>query len=328
MKIQELRSLLGKADRSCVEKAFAESYKRLTKRQKEEIDSVITDILEGREAEKKKKESAVSFGELERQIEVFTENAYAQNYFAPNRIIPKSQRPKWRFMVKNFIKELEKIPVENENYERTVKLLTDLYKLICEACNYYLFSTDDAFRSIGWAQPKLFDLLVKKTFATGYSRENISNLIRLAVSGGISREALHTMQEMVLLSSLKTADVKQIAIEEAQKLVDDRENNLTKLKKYDSRTYDLEDEVNELSAMILMLSIKLAEPEKGVKYYFKHARNARREITLYCALRLIEWLEEEELWIKVYEYGVSKKIDPRDELRESYEKRKNDITLL
>lgn len=191
-----------------------------------------------------------------------------------------------------------------------------------------LFSTDDAFRSIGWAQPKLFDLLVKKTFATGYSRENISNLIRLAVSGGISREALHTMQEMVLLSSLKTADVKQIAIEEAQKLVDDRENNLTKLKKYDSRTYDLEDEVNELSAMILMLSIKLAEPEKGVKYYFKHARNARREITLYCALRLIEWLEEEELWIKVYEYGVSKKIDPRDELRESYEKRKNDITLL
>ena len=53
--------------------------------------------------EKKKKGSAVSFEELEREMEIFFENAYAQNYFAPNRVIPKSQRPKWRFMVKNFI---------------------------------------------------------------------------------------------------------------------------------------------------------------------------------------------------------------------------------
>lgn len=55
------------------------------------------------------------------------ENVYAQNYFAPNRVIPKSQRPKWRFMVKGFIKGLEKIPAEDENYTRAVKLLTDLF---------------------------------------------------------------------------------------------------------------------------------------------------------------------------------------------------------
>lgn len=324
MKVQELRSLLEKADRSYVEKAFAESYKQLTKRQKEEIDPVITDILEGKEVEKKKKGSAVSFEELEREIEIFLENAYAQNYFAPNRVIPKSLRPKWRFMVKNFIKELEKIPVESENYDRSVKLLTELYKLICEACSYYLFSTEDAFRSIGWSQPDLFALLVKKTFAAGYTRENISGLISLAISGGLSREALYVMQEMVLLSELKTSDVKQIAIEEAKRLTDDREKKGKETGKNDNRWYELKEEINELCAVILMISVELAEPEEGIKFYFKHAQNSNREITLYWALRLMDWMEEEEMWIKVYEYGLSKKIRPREGLRESYERRKKE----
>lgn len=324
MKVQELRGLLEKAERSHVEKAFVESYKQLSKRQKEEIDMVITSILEGREVQEKKKESTVSFEKLEREIERFIENAYAQNYFAPNRVIPKSQRPKWRFMVKNFIKELEKIPVESENYARTVKLLTDLYKLICEACNYYLFSTEDAFRSIGWKQSELYEFVVKKIFAAGYTRENISDLVLLAVSGGLSREALHVMQEIVLLSELKTSDVKQIAIEEAKKLVDDREGKRKSLGKNDNRVYELDEEVNELCAIILMLSIELAEPEPAVKYYFKHARNSSREITLYCILQVVDLMEEEELWMNVYEYGISKKIQPRDNLRRSYESRKSE----
>lgn len=279
------------------------------------------------EKRKKEKGSAVSFEKLEQEIEDFIENAYAQNYFAPNRVIPKSQRPKWRFMVKNFIKELEKILVESENYDRAVKLLTELYKLICEACNYYLFSTDDAFRSIGWSQPDLFALLVKKTFAAGYTRENISSLISLAVSGGLSREALHTMQEMVLLSELKTSDVKQIAIEEAKKLTDDREKKWKDTSKNNNRWYELEEEINELCAVILMVSVELAEPEEGIKFYFKHAQNSSREITMYCALQLMDWMEEEELWIKVYEYGISKKIRPREGLIRSYEKRKNKMTV-
>lgn len=316
MKIQELRDFIGKSDRKYVEKAFAETYKALTKRQKEEIDPVIIDILNGKGAGEKKTADEIPFEELQWRIEEFLGNAYAQNYFAPNRVIPKSQRPKWRFIVKNFIKKLEKIPPESENYERAVRLLTDLYKLICYACNYYLFSTEDPFRSIGWNQTDLFELVVKKTFATGYDREDISNLLLLATTGGLSRISLYIQQETVLISALKTNDVRQAALEETKKLVEGQTEKLAKMDEY-----EFTEAVNELCAVAFLLFIALGEPDQGIQYYFKHAEHHLKEITLYCALRLMEWMEEDDLWIRVYEYGIGKKIKPRKELVDNYKKR-------
>lgn len=323
MKVQELRNLLRPSQREYLEKAFVESYKQLRKIQKEEIDPILIDILKGKSTGKKKASANISFEDLEQQITDFIENAYAQNYVAPNRIIPKNQRPKWRFLVKNFIKELEKISPENSNYTNAVKLLTDLYHLLCEACNYYLFSTDDPFRSIGWEQPALFELLVKKTLTNGYSREKISMLILYAVTGGLSRESLHTFQERTLLNALKTSDVKYIAIEEAKKLADERAEKLAELTKYDSKKFHLEDEINELCNVILLISIELSEPEPGLKYFFHHTNYQTKEITLYCALDLISQIGSNDLWLTVYEnYGIKKKIKPRDFLVQEYGKRK------
>lgn len=318
MKVQELRKLLGNAEREHLEKAFVECYKQLRKGQKEEIDSILTMMLEGKAIEQKSVEAPVNFEELEQQIIVFIDNAYAQNYFAPNRTIPKSQRPKWRFMVKNFMKELSKVPSDSNHYERAVKLLTDLYCLICEACNTYLFSTEDPFRSIGWEQPDFFKLLVTKTFANGYSRKNISQLLRYATTGGLSRESLHIQQEMILLSALRTSDVKYVAIEEAKKLVEEGVGKLASLKKYSSSQYYMNEAVNELCGMIFLITIALAEPESGMEYYFAHSREGDNEITLYCALQLADWVGGDDLWIKVYEYGLSKKIKPRNSLKEEY----------
>jgi hypothetical protein len=319
MKVQELRDLLKAADRDLLEKAFVESYKHLTKKQKEEADQAIADALSGKSVKSTVKKESVNFDELELQITEFLENAYAQNYFAPNRIIPKSQRPKWRFMVKNYIKELEKISVDDANYTRSAKLLTDLYHMLCEACNYYLFSTDDAFRSVGWQQPDLFQMVVKKTFGDGYSREKVSALLLYSVSGGLSRESLHIEQESVLLAELKTSDVKYMAIEEARKLIDERKQKLKGLKKYDSKRYSLEEEINNLCDVILMTAIELAEPSSGIEYYFQNYERSDKEITLYCALKIADWVEDEELWIKIYEYGIGKKIKPREWLVGKYE---------
>lgn len=324
MKVQELRDLLGAAERGNVEKAFVECYKQLRKGQKEEFDCVLTAILEGKIEERKKAETPVNFEALSQQVDDFIYNASVGNYFAPNRVIPKSQRPKWRFLVKNFIKELTKIPLESDHYENAVKLLTDLYRLICEACNVYLFSTDDPFRSIGWTQPDFFALVVKKTFASGYSREKIAQLVSYAVSGGLSRESLHVEQEIALLNSLRTSDVKYMAIEEAKKQVEEKENKLAAFKKYDSGQYELRETVNELCSMIFLTAIALGEPKTEVEYFFKHSPKSDKEIALYCALRLADWMDEEELWLDVYQYGLSKKIKPRDSLRAEYEKRQRE----
>lgn len=325
MKVQELRGLLGASERADLEKAFVECYKQLRKVQKEEIDPILTAVLEGKEPEKKIEGSPVSFQELERQINEFIVNANAQNYFAPNKVIPKSQRPKWRFIVKIFIKELSKIPSDSDNYEKSVKLLADLYSLMCKACNMYLFSADNPFRSIGWKQWELFQLLVTRTFANGYLRENISQMLLFATTGGLSRESLRIQQEMVLLNGLKTSDVKYIAIEEAKKLVEENRGKLAGLKKYDNRRYYINDAINELCRMVFMITIDLAEPEDGMVYFFKNCIEYDKEIILYRALDLADWMDEDDLWIKVYEYGIGKKIEPRDILREEYEERKRII---
>lgn len=60
--------------------------------------------------------------------------------------------------------------MDSADYEKSVKQLTELYALICAAGNYYLSSTEDAFRSIGWEQPDFFTLVVTRVLADGNFR--------------------------------------------------------------------------------------------------------------------------------------------------------------
>lgn len=319
MKIQEIRDLISKAQRDQVEKAFAECYKQLPKHKKEEVDVIIQDIFAGKDVKKREEKVSISFEDLEREIEVFLSNAYAQNYYAPNRVIPKSQRPKWRFQVKGYIKELSMIGQDSEYHSRMLKLLRELYQMLCYACNYYIFSTEDPFRSIGWQQSELFEILVKKTFEEGYSKESIKDLVLTAATGGLSRESLHIGQEIVLVTALKTTDVKYMAIEETQKLVLERQEQLKNLKKYDNKKYYLEDAINQLCNIIFLLSIELAETDSGIKYYFANSIAISKEVTLYRALDIVKRIGGgDDLWLKTYQYGLSQKIKPREELAEQY----------
>ena len=55
MKVQELRQIISSADRVLLEKAFVETYKQLTKSQKEEADVLIQAVLSGDMEKTKKK---------------------------------------------------------------------------------------------------------------------------------------------------------------------------------------------------------------------------------------------------------------------------------
>ena len=61
MKIQEFRELIKAADRELLEKAFAESYKKFTKGQKEEVDLIIQGVLAGEDARSVAKKDTISF---------------------------------------------------------------------------------------------------------------------------------------------------------------------------------------------------------------------------------------------------------------------------
>ena len=87
-------------------------------------------------------------------------------------------------------------------------------------------------------------MVAKRVLGTGYTRENISHLILYASTGGLSAESVHTDQQIVLLSELKTTDAKYIALEETKKLVDENAEKLKGLKKYDTQKYVMEDKIN------------------------------------------------------------------------------------
>lgn len=73
---------------------------------------------------------------------------------------------------------------------------------------------------------------------------------------------------------------------------------------------------------IMSHNSSMAEPEPGVEYYFEHAKDRDREITLYRALDVVKWMGEDDLWMEVYKYGLMKKIEPRDSLKKMYEERR------
>ena len=74
--------------------------------------------------------------------------------------------------------------------------------------------------------------------------------------------------------------------------------------------------------MILMLSAALEEWKKGINYYFKHSKCRNREEILDCALERFWLIDRNDLWLKTYEYGIQKKIEPRDGLMKRYEELK------
>lgn len=324
MKVQELRQLLSSADRVLLEKAFVESYKQFSKAKKEEVDGIIFEVLQGTAKSSEKKAGDLDFDALDLEIVEFLENAYAQNYFAPNRFVPKSKRPKWRFMVKNYIKALEKIPAGDGNYARAVELLTDLYAMLCYACSYYLFSTDDPFRSVGWKQPELFNLVAKKAFEGGYTRENITDMIIAAAQDGLSREALHEMQLVVLCNRLETEEAKRMALDIAREL---RSQGCEKLEKSGSQdAYFINERKNTLCSLVLLLGIVLGEPGESVAFFFKYCMEWDKEIILYRALDLADWAGgDDQLWVDIYKYGLKQKIKPREALVKEYKERREHL---
>ena len=103
----------------------------LPKSKKEsEADQLIENIISGKaitQASNKKKAPVIEFSGLKYQIELFLEYVDNGYYFAPNRVVPKAQRSKWRFEVKNFIKMINEIPADGEHGAESALLLTGDY---------------------------------------------------------------------------------------------------------------------------------------------------------------------------------------------------------
>ena len=78
----------------------------------------------------------------------------------------------------------------------------------------------------------------------------------------------------------------------------------TELKQDDN--YRIERFIEELCETMLIISILLNESDEAVKYYWEHAHDSNKEITLYKILDTIREFGDKKLWIRVYEDGLKK----------------------
>ena len=326
MKVGEVREKLKEYDQAALIEMFVAAYKLLPKYAKEtEMDPIIQNGIPSGKERKAKQEAPVDFDALEAEILEFVEDAYQQNYFIPNRKIPKSKRPKWRFMVKDYMKKLQKIPERDEHFERSCELLLKLYSMLCYGCSYYIFSTDDPFRSVGITQPELYRLVAARTFQTGWTEKNAREMIKAAAFCGLSRECLHEYLYMELSGILKIPDTKELIIEQAGLLLQEEEEKLAELNRqkkyaYDSshREFEYRENIKELNELITGLYVTMRETEKAIKSFWKYTEERNREISLYILLRVIDRFGDDADWKLAYEDGLKRRIKPREVLREKY----------
>lgn len=317
MVVADLKEALKKYEADELRKIIVDMYKAMPKSLKEEknIDLLIEDHVSYGNMGKAKKQKAevANISDLKEQIDLFIEHAYKQYYFAPNNVIHKNERPKWRFKVKAFIKDLQTIPYEGEDGEIATRLLLDLYIMLCYGTGYYIFNTDDPFSSVGIEQEELLVIILKRILSGGVSEKSVYAAIKATVDIRIGSFCIYTLKDCLI-----TPDAKAIAIEQSKKIF--KEYSVAVTQSRDSVvSYVRKDRLNALAKLTALLHLDLCENDEAVNYFNENYKEYDPEVSLYIFLNILERYGLADLWVKVYEKAVSKKIKPRDSLKNEYE---------
>lgn len=327
MKLDELRAALGKYDDETIKKIAVELYKMIPRAQKENnnLDEYLLNYTQEKNAPAKK-DAPVNFNELKPEIERFLDYAYMQYYFAPNKHVRKEKRSKWRFEVKRFIKDL--IRIGGENSEEAGDLLVGIYNMLSYGCNYYIFSTENPFSSVGYEQTELLALVLNKIFYSGFTKEAIKKAVFLTLDSNVNPNTIHMELMYVFTDILKTTDTKEAALEQcvAYRNEYDLYQDSKKIFKYAKTDgFRRKEHKNQAVDLYLMIKISLHEYDEGILYYWLNAEQGDREIKLYRLLVYFLGKDEEKLislWIREYEKAVATGVKPREYLQKEYEKRK------
>lgn len=329
MKIAEVRALLAGYSPEQLKLIIAEMYKAIPKKIKEDkgIDAIVKDPDAFVRSKKgKKKPKLPDIFDLQEETETFLENAYAQNYFAPNRVIPKSQRFKWRFIVKRLYKDLIAAASDEKNLPIAARLVEKLYCLLCYACGVILFSCWDPFDSVQVEQPEFFRSLLALKSRNEPAKEFVGNTIRLIVENQVNRYTLPMELMEVALEFFTTPDLKEMAVTACEREIKalkqpQKEGKQAKKRKRNSRR-DKASRINELTGMAFLACASLRDFERGVAIINEHYQSPCPEVRLYVLMNLLRSFQQDRYLIEAYERAVRQGVKPREELVRIYENAK------
>ena len=279
------------------------------------IDELLKNPVASRADAKRAKALAqsVDIDDLKAELEQFLIDAYAQNYFAPNRFVPKSERPKWRFKVKCFFKEINAAVVEPGSTEKASDLLENLYQMLCYACDFVLFSAYDPFQSVGITQTAFLDAVLGLKVEHLELGKFIDYGLHLVLDSRMNRYTLGSNLLQVLVDRLRTPESLELAIERAAQLhsgahpAPDQEEE-----------YHPSDRLNRLAEFGFLAYVKLSDYDRAIDFFKIHYVDRNSEMSLFILLQWLRSLQREDLWRREYERAVQTGIEPRESLSNAY----------
>ena len=296
-------------------------------RDEKNIDAMVKDLKAFEAAKKGSAQgSAASLDIKALSIEItqFLDFAYAQYFLVPNTFVRKAERPKWRFRAKDYIKQLRMIAPEMEDGKTATALLVKLYAMLSYASAYYLFNTDNPFRSVGIEQDNLLDIVVVRLLANGVNADNLSMVILLIVDGFTDRDTLTTQLIQVLVDRVRTTDGRETAIAQCKRIWEEKAAVGKPVGKRGSSSSDLgeykkQEAMNDLVEMTFCFYGELYEFDSGIDYFHKRYKRINAEINLYVLLGFLRMYKQPALWIREYERAQKQNVKPRDSLKAVYE---------
>jgi len=321
LKINELRQLIEKYPAEELRLIIPELYKAVPKAkiQERNIDDFIKNPRLTRNRSKSTNKEIRDINLIKNEVEQFLEYAYNQYYFAPNRFVHKKDRPKWRFIVKRFYKELSQASGNDEQYLPIAsELLEKIYVMLCYSCSYIIFNSFDSFESIRITQEDFYRQVLSLKFQIESKKQFIKNAVELIINNSVNRYTLYSDLMNVFLEFLKTPDLKEMAIETCKIMEDEIKRDL-KNNDYD---YDTTNKYNCLVEIVFRIYVQLQEVETAIDHFKEKYIERNREIKFYILSHLLLEFELENYFIKEYEIFIKKGIEPRDRLKELYHKLK------
>lgn len=193
------------------------------------------------------------------------------------------------------------------------------------ACAYWLFTTDDPFRSIGIKQTEVLNKAISGILLEGVNAQCIRTALELTINSEVDRETLHSELFDVLLRNLKTTDAKDIAIGQCLVMKTEFEQQREKSKatkaktaSYSNDDYSIREKINYITEMVFRLYCSLCEYDEAIQYFHKNHIERDKEITIYILLELLYEYDMKEYWLREYERAVSAGIEPRSGLKKIY----------
>lgn len=332
MNVAKIRKVAAGAPPDVLLEIICETYKKVPKDKKDELDTVILSLLKGSSEE--------GLDQLEKDFQQFADDVYHGKYCYPYLSSAEAAQSRWHAKVKSFLKVLDGIPEDTPDYRRVGALYIALYQLMGQANLDHLFPAGNPFSVLRYSQEKLLQQMVSANLSVDSSPEMLSQLIEVICKAGCHWDTCSRDLQANLLPLLRTERVKEDALAQAMRLSEryiqrQREKDLRKAAAQgasESDTYQEKRYGDNLATLVLQIAYTIS-PERYLScldFFYKRCCERDREIALYSALAILtseinragegaDTSERKRTWVACYEDALQRGIRPREDLQQQYQ---------